>query len=138
MRNSVLFKKISITYVSLSHSVSSYVKYEILQDFFLPVESPDPEAKRSSRGFQAQINTSESWPLRTLARSGKISILSSISIASPGADWPGPLGKSRTLRPPSPLCPPTPRGLTSMDDPPLPSSPPICSTKQRLEEKFTH
>jgi hypothetical protein len=33
----------------------------------LAVESPDPEAKRSSRGFQAQMNTSESCPLRTHA-----------------------------------------------------------------------
>ena len=33
----------------------------------LAVESPEPEAKRSSRGFQAQMKTSESWPFRTQA-----------------------------------------------------------------------
>ena len=31
------------------------------------VESPEPEASKSSRGFQAQMKTSESWPFSTQA-----------------------------------------------------------------------
>lgn len=33
----------------------------------LAVLSPEPDASRSVVGFQAQMNTSDSWPLRTVA-----------------------------------------------------------------------
>lgn len=38
------------------------------------VESPDPEAKRSVVGFQAQMKTSESCPRSVVALEGGISI----------------------------------------------------------------
>lgn len=41
-----------------------------------------PEAKRSDVGFQAQINTSDSWPLKIVARLLGISMLASTSILS--------------------------------------------------------
>ena len=48
----------------------------------LAVESPEPEANKSSLGFHAHINTSESCPFKTIAFSGDISIPSSTSIGA--------------------------------------------------------
>ena len=45
-----------------------------------PGLTPYPEAKRSLTGFQAQMNTSDSWPRRTVALLGGISTSPSISI----------------------------------------------------------
>lgn len=44
--------------------------------------STDPEASRSFTGFQAQINTSDSWPLSTMALLWGISTSRSTSIIS--------------------------------------------------------
>lgn len=38
------------------------------------VESPEPEASRSEVGFHAQMNTSDSWPRRVVAREAGISM----------------------------------------------------------------
>ena len=46
----------------------------------LAVESPEPEANKSSLGFHAQMNTSESCPFKTMALSGGISMPSSTSM----------------------------------------------------------
>ena len=45
-----------------------------------PAGHPYPEARRSLTGFQAQMNTSDSWPRRTVALLGGISTSPSISI----------------------------------------------------------
>lgn len=45
-----------------------------------PSQHPYPEARRSLTGFQAQMNTSDSWPRRTVALLGGISTSPSISI----------------------------------------------------------
>lgn len=45
-----------------------------------PAGRPYPEARRSLTGFQAQMNTSDSWPRRTVALLGGISTSPSISI----------------------------------------------------------
>lgn len=45
-----------------------------------PASHPYPEARRSLTGFQAQMNTSDSWPRRTVALLGGISTSPSISI----------------------------------------------------------
>ena len=49
-----------------------------------PAQRPYPEASRSLTGFQAQMNTSDSWPRSTVALLGGISTSPSISI---GFEW---------------------------------------------------
>lgn len=50
----------------------------------ITVPNSYPEASRSLTGFQAQMNTSDSWPRRTVALLGGISTSPSISI---GFEW---------------------------------------------------
>lgn len=50
----------------------------------LAVLSPDPEAKRSVVGFQAQMNTSDSWPRSTVDLLAGISTPVSSSLPSLG------------------------------------------------------
>lgn len=50
--------------------------------YYLAVLSPDPLANKSVLGFQAQMNTSDSCPLRTVALLAGISIDWSISTVS--------------------------------------------------------
>jgi len=56
----------------------------------LAVLSPEPLASRSLLGFQAQINTSLSWPRKTRALDSGISMLSSMSMGTRAAGVPAP------------------------------------------------
>ena len=53
----------------------------------LAVESPEPDARRSSRGFQAQMKTSESWPLRTQTCNGAKSAIDQLKNIGKVLKW---------------------------------------------------
>lgn len=60
------------------------------------VESPDPEARKSEVGFQAQMNTSDSCPLKVVARDEGISMLLTGSLINGEAELTGGMGEEIT------------------------------------------